>query len=406
MTRRVLRAIVLVVSLGFLGTPLTACTPGLRVPASPRSAPAPLRPTLAEGDRLRRAGREEQALELYERAIQRDPECVPAHLRYVSTLAALGRRSEARRVYRDRAAQPGAGEVDRTLARRLETDGSSSQLRRVYALAAERSPAQVWWRLALVEIEIAEAEAWNRRRADAIERGDKDAEREAFAQANAALVRGGDQLDLAAPKAGAPAEVDLYRGHLRAVEGDILAGAVASAAAYRAAELAFHRATARDPDLVEAWEGLGEVRLRVGDLRGSLVAYTEAARLAPADAHLRTSIGVVLQRVERRREAAEQFQQAAVLAPHDADPWLRLGDARADDDRWDEALVAYDEALRRDATAVEAHYKKATVYEHLGRLGEARAAYERYESQGGERASLVRRRIERLLRAQDAGGKR
>ncbi len=402
MTRRTVATAVLALILG--STLLAACTPGLRVPTSPRSAPAPLRPVLAEGDRLRRAGKEEQALDLYERAVAREPLCVPAHLRYVGTLTDLGRRSEARRVYRARAARPEAGEPDRTMARRLETDGSSSALRRVYALAAERSPTEVWWRLALVEIEIGEAEAWNRRREKAIDRGDKDEEREAFAQASTALQRGADQLQRIAARGDTLAEVDLYRGHLRAVEGDVHAGAVASTAAYRAAELAFHRATLRDPDLLEAWEGLGDVRLRVGDHRGSLVAYTEAARLAPADAHLRISVGVVLQRVERFREAAEQFREAAVLAPRDADPWLRLGDARAEDDRWDEALAAYDEALRRDATAIEAHYKKATVYEHLGRLGEARASYERYENQGGERSSLVRRRIERLLRAQDAGG--
>jgi len=380
---------------------LVACA-GRRVPVpGPRSATPTVRCKLAAADELLRTGKDDEALAVYAEAVIENPASVPAHLHYVSTLCALGRRSEARSVYRERAARPAASDVERTMAARLETDGSSSALRRVYALASERTPDSPWWRLAMAEVEIAEASAWNRRRVDAVDRGDREEERRALAQARGALERAARALERAQASGPGLAEIDLYRGHLRAVEGDVLPGAVGSKAAYAAAASAFRRAASRDPDLVEAWEGLGEVQLRTGDTKASLEAYLEAARRSPADARLRVAVGVVLQRIERYGEAAEQYREAARLAPNDPGPWEHLGDAYAGDEKWDEALDAYAQALRRDAAVVDAHYRRATILEHIGRLGEARAEYELYLSQGGDRESTVRRRVERLLRAQE-----
>ena len=143
---------------------LTACAARRTPVPGPRSAEPAVRGRLAAADALLRTGHDENALAAYAEAVVEDPASVPAHLHYVSALCALGRRSEARRVYRTRAARPGATDADLTMAARLETDGSSSALRRVYALASERTPASPWWRLAMVELEVAEADAWNRRR--------------------------------------------------------------------------------------------------------------------------------------------------------------------------------------------------------------------------------------------------
>jgi len=346
-------------------------------------------------------GNVEGALGTLRGAIERDPAAVRPHLRYVKAMLGLGRRAELRTFYAERAALPGATDVERTIAERLQTSGASSQLRRVYTLAAERNPESPWWRVALAEVEIAEADAWNRRRLSAIDRADHDEERHAYRQARGAVQRAQRAIEQAAAIAPRLAEVYLYRGFLRAVEGDLQASAIARTAAYRAAEASLAAATQRAPDLTEAWGALGDVRFRLGDQRGSLLAFLEAVRRAPADPALRVSLGVVLHEVDRLAEAAEQYRQAARLTNYDADPLLRLGDALADDERWEEALAAYRSALKRDGKAVEAYYKMGLLLEYLERPGEARAAYERYVDAGGARSSNVKRRIERLLRAED-----
>ena len=55
-------------------------------------------------------------------------------------------------------------------------------------------------------------------------------------------------------------------------------------------------------------------------------------------------------------------------------------------------------AAADDPKAVDAHYRMGVIHEYFGRLGEARAAFDRYVNQGGPKADQVERRIERLLR--------
>jgi tetratricopeptide (TPR) repeat protein len=346
-------------------------------------------------------GEVEAALRGYREAMTQDPAAVRPHLRYVQTLLRMGRREEARRYYAERAARPDATDVERTMAERLRTRGASSALRRVYTLAAERNPRSPWWRLALAEVELAEADAWNERRLEAAERGDPGEESKAFGQAVGAVRRADRAVAQAAAIDADAAEVHLFRGFLRATEGDLHAGATAQIAAFRAAEASFERAARRDPDLAEAWAGLGETRHRIGDKGGALSAYLEAARRAPGEPTYRIGLGVVLHDLDRLQEAAEQYRQAGILLPHDPDPALRRGDALADARRWDAAIDAYEDALKRDPQTVEAYYKMGVVLEFRGRHGEARGAYERYMDLGGPRAANVQRRIDRLLRSEE-----
>ncbi len=378
-----------------------ACARPIPQTPGPDSAPAQLRPLLARGDQLRGEALAEDALTRFRQAIQHEPDAVAGHMRYIGTMLSLGRRAEVQREYEERAARPDAGIVDRTMAQRLQSTGASSALRRVYTVAAKQQPQEPWWQLALAEVEIAEADAWNQRRLDAMDRGDQSQEREAFAQARGAAHRADRAVQRAADVAPNMAEVELYRGLLRATEGDLLAGGAARAAAYRASEAALTRATQLDADLAAAWEALGDVRFRLDDLEGSLVAYLAAARHSPADASIRESLGVVLHEIGRHEEAAAQYRTAARLRPWDASLYLRLGDAYADGEQWERALDAYDRALHKDPGALDAHYKMGVVLEFTQRPAQARAAYERYVDAGGPRSSAVQRRIDRLLRQED-----
>lgn len=387
-------------ALAALGLVLAACAqdPKLLLPAE---TPTAAELSFTEGERAAQVGDVAGALDTFQRAVAMDRAAVRPHLRYVRALLKLGRRAEARRIYAERAAAPDATDAERTISERLQTNGASSQLRRVYTAAAERNETTPWWRLALVEVEIAEADAWNQRRLSAIDRADRDEERRAYQQARDAAARGQRALAAAAEIAPKLAEVHLYRGFLRGVEGDLQPSAPARDAAYRAAEASFFAATQRAPELTEAWGALGDVRFRLGDKGGSLTAFLQAVRRAPADATLRLSLGVVLHEIGRLNDAAEQYRQAATLTTFDADPLLRLGDALADAEHWEEALRAYRSALKRDPKAVDAHFKMGALLEHRKRPGEARAAYERYVDAGGPKASNVKRRIERLLRAEE-----
>lgn len=363
-----------------------------------RVAPAePARALVAEGDAARRDGRLAEAAELYRRAIAADPTLVPAHVRCVETLVAAGERRNALDFYAARAAAPGAATVDRVMAARLASDGSAAAVRTVYVNAAKAEPANPWWRLALAEVDLAAAERALAARDAARTAGDRPRAETYDLRVRTALARAQSAVEHASERDDGLPEVSLYRGLVRSFEADLLGGGSARLAAYKAATEAFRRATTLDPDLVDAWANLGDVSLRAGDLPAAIVAYQTAVRLSPQDADLREGLGLALHDAERHADAAAQYAEAARLRPRDGRPLLSVGDSWAATGDMQRALAAYDQALVRDPTTVEAYAKRGAALERLGRLAEAREAYAIYVEKDGRESADVKRRIERIL---------
>ncbi len=364
---------------GFAGT--AAAAPGaVRAGAAPRSDPE------AELARLR---------------AERDaaPTVVRAHLRLVGAWTRRGLSALAREEYRSRASRPDASLADRVIAEVLASGGASSALRAAYARAVDAEPREPWWRLARAEVELTEADAWNVRRREAIESGDRAAESKAHGQARGALARAEPDLRAAGRLDPRLAEAELYLGHLRALEGDLLGGAAAQRAAYGAAAAAFERCVALAPSLAAGWAGLCDVRARLGALDEALAAGAQAARLEPDDPEARLALARLLAEADRPVEAVEQYRAAAALRPEDPEPWLRLGDVLAGEERYEQALEAYAQAERRDPDEVEVHARVGAIHEHRGRRAAAQAAYQRYLDQGGPRRQEIGRRLERLVEA-------
>ncbi len=368
---------------------------------APRAPAGPQAPTqaqlLAAADVQRRSGDLEGSIASYAALRGRAPDEVRAHLGYVRALSEAGRRSQAREEYERRAQAPGAVEPDRVLAERLASDQSSSALRAVYDHASARQPDSPWWPLGLAEVELSEADAWVRRRAQARDAGDREGETLAHAQARGAITRADRALERAGLLASAEVEVQLYRGYLRAVEGDLAAGGAARQAAYRAAAVSFERATTAAPENLEAWMGLADARARLGEQGESLAAWMRVVQLAPSVPYARLELARTLADIGRTQDAVLQYQELAALEPRSAEPWLRIGDAWGEDERWHEAARAYREALARDAAAVEALARLGGVLEQQGDTQGAREAYQRYVEQGGERKEAIERRLERLV---------
>jgi len=386
---------------GALGCSSSKSLPAASAPVAPLRDAA-LRARLTRGDAARREGRVEEALVEYERALATDPAHVPSHMRLVETLVSTGRRSVARDRYRARAASPGATRAERVMAARLETDGSSAAVRTVYVAAAKAAPNDPWWRLALAEVDLAAADRFIAAYEEARGTGDRPRATEVLELARRALARADNAVENAAEREPGLPETYLYRGLVRALEGELLVGASGREAAFRAAIEAFQRAVAADPGMLDAWANLGDAAQRVGDTEVALAAYLAAIRLAPSEPDLREGAGLVLHGLERFSDAAAQYAEAARLRPRDAAPLLNAGDGWAAAGRFDDALAAYDEALARDPSAVEAHAKRGAVLERMGRLGEAREAYAVYVERDGADAAAARRRIERLLTPDEA----
>lgn len=102
---------------------------------------------------------------------------------------------------------------------------------------------------------------------------------------------------------------------------------------------------------LEQWEQLAEL-------------YREEVRLDPTDAAAWQRLGTtLLYALDRRSQAIAALHEAARLAPDDAQARAELGLALAADGRLRDAVLALREALRLDASALEARPAGRAVLE-------------------------------------------
>jgi len=113
------------------------------------------------------------------------------------------------------------------------------------------------------------------------------------------------------------------------------------------AKILYQRAIALDADDADSWFNLAIVHLRLHELDESLAAFERSYELNP-----------------------EPETQKAVGRAH-----ARIGNARLDAERYDEALECFDAALARDERNMTAVFNRGIALERLGRQAEAQAAF-------------------------------
>jgi tetratricopeptide (TPR) repeat protein len=94
----------------------------------------------------------------------------------------------------------------------------------------------------------------------------------------------------------------------------------------------------------------GELAELRGDLPGAISFYRQAAAAEPLDSAARAALGRNLLAGGETAEAARELEQARRLDPSDAQIPYLLGQALARDQRWPEALSAFEAAAARDST--------------------------------------------------------
>jgi tetratricopeptide (TPR) repeat protein len=134
----------------------------------------------------------------------------------------------------------------------------------------------------------------------------------------------------------------------------------------------------KHPDDAEAWAALG-------------FAYMGAKRTTEADHALRRALslrsgvsawhrdlGVVLASEGKITEARLEYRRAAELDPHDATPWINLGNLERRENRPDAALAAYRAAEVRDTLSPLSLEGQVEVLKGAGRAAEAGDVYRRW----------------------------
>jgi tetratricopeptide (TPR) repeat protein len=158
---------------------------------------------------------------------------------------------------------------------------------------------------------------------------------------------------------------------------------------------AYDEAIRLDPKLVLAWTNKGAALDAQGKYDEAVGAYDEAIRLDPNHANAWNNKGTALGKQGKYDEAIKAYDAAIKLDPNYADArnnkgeilkvigdpnlaldWYNKGTALQDQGKFDEAVEAYDEAIRLDPKLALAWTNKGAALDAQGKLDKAVEAYD------------------------------
>ena len=168
------------------------------------------------------------------------------------------------------------------------------------------------------------------------------------------------------------------------------------------------RLLAVNPHDVKARTELGAILTRQGRFREARAELEQAMPRADDLPEANYSLGLCLLHDGELEKGRELVERALALNPKFGygEPYLRLGDFRADRGEWEQAAERYRQATSIHSSTVEGWFKLAQALNHLGQRDEARTTLQEaiasYRTAPWYRRSEDRpwyRRARRLLRS-------
>jgi Flp pilus assembly protein TadD len=199
--------------------------------------------------------------------------------------------------------------------------------------------------------------------------------------------RGGQTFLEAALAAEASGDLNAARGHLErglAAQGGkgrdawlALGRVLMRQADVQKALLCYRRAAEEDPSSLEATLGVGRALRAAGDLEGATSALRRVYAAHAADPAVLRELVSTLIEADHCERALAIATEAAARQPDSFEVLTLLGKARLKVHDAQGALEALQAAGKLRADDAELHDLRGSACQELGRLGEARAAYDR-----------------------------
>jgi tetratricopeptide (TPR) repeat protein len=151
----------------------------------------------------------------------------------------------------------------------------------------------------------------------------------------------------------------------------------------KAAEAAFLKVTAMDPDYADGWVNVARARLTEGNLAGAQEMLEKALGRDPALAKTHFFLGTALKGLGRYDEALTHLEQAAAKYPRDRVVLNQIGRTLFLKRQYVEAVEAFRRVLLVDPEDLQAHYNLMLCWQGLGKADMAQkeqALYERFKA--------------------------
>ena len=142
---------------------------------------------------------------------------------------------------------------------------------------------------------------------------------------------------------------------------------------------AYQRAIVSAPDSAYTHAALGNAYANIHRYDEALKAYKIAVALDTDDKMIHHQLGNVYSKRGEHAAAIRHQRQAIALEPKFGAAHYQLGILYAQEKRWDDAINAYRTAYQHDPTLVEALYNLAQAYRRIGDTTAAREQMERFQ---------------------------
>lgn len=141
------------------------------------------------------------------------------------------------------------------------------------------------------------------------------------------------------------------------------------------ARASYAEALRLNPDLALTHNNMAQALQEEGRLEEAISWYQQALQLDSRSARIHTNLGSVLAEQEHYEEAVSRYEIALRLAPDYAEAHTGLGSARHEQNRLEEAAAHFRAALSHHPDFAPAHHSLGTVLEELGALDQAAACF-------------------------------
>ncbi len=145
---------------------------------------------------------------------------------------------------------------------------------------------------------------------------------------------------------------------------------------YQNAVTAYNKVIELDPRRPSAYSNLGQIYIRMQRLAEAASMLEKALELDPTDKEAALALGDAYKDARDFVKAAEAYEKYLSLKPENPAPaYQRLGESRMQNNQFEQAIAAFQEALKADPRSLNINLNLAQSYEKAGQLDKSEATF-------------------------------